>query len=302
MNDIISHIPAPVDDQPVQTLKVIRGLRQSLAPHYGDREAEAMIRMIFAHLKGWSPVDLIINENKPLSPFIVGQVHEIARRLMNDEPIQYIVGTAYFYGMDFLVGPGVLVPRPETEELVDLVVNANKRPDLRVLDACSGSGCIAIALSRNLPFSQVTALEKSEQAADYLRRNAEALHARIEVVEDDIFNYEPAAGSLDIIVSNPPYIDTSERGGMDRNVLDYEPSEALFVPDDNPLLFYRRIAAIGCRALAPGGRIYFEINPRHADGMRALMEGLGYDDIDIVLDIHGKKRFLSACWQNKVNE
>lgn len=273
---------------------VLRELRKILTPKYGHGEAEAMIRLIFQHLKGWSSTDMIINENKPLSSHIVERIREIVGRLMKNEPIQYIVGEAYFYGLDFVVGPGVLIPRPETEELVEMVVNGNKRTDLKVLDACTGSGCIAVALARNLPFPIITAVDNSDKALEIAKANAAKMKTKISFEKVDIFEYEPEERSLDIIVSNPPYIDESEKKNMEPNVLDYEPLEALFVPDENPLLYYRRIASIGRKALKPGGRIYFEINPRHADAMRVLLETQGYSAIHSHLDIHGKRRFITA--------
>ena len=299
MNSVKNIIPAPETDDLTPVSTVMRNMRDVLVPKYGARETMAMSRIIFEHLKGWDPVDLLINENKPLSAFIVRQIRDVVARLMNDEPIQYIVGSAYFYGMNLKVGRGVLVPRPETEELVDMIVTAHKGSDLRVLDVGAGSGCIAIALSRNLPFSQVTALDISDVAVKYIRENAEVLHARINVVEADIFSYQPPAESLDIIVSNPPYIDESEKRDMDKNVLDYEPASALFVPDSDPLVFYRRIAEIGRDALVDNGSVYFEINPAHASDMVAMMEALGYVNVSVHLDIHGKKRFLSAALRTR---
>lgn len=297
--DLYPDAPQLTDDTYTPMPEVVRELRRILQPKYGHGETEAMIRLIFHHLKGWSAADMIINENKPLSAFIVRRIREIVGRLMADEPIQYIVGDAYFYGLDFDIEPGVLVPRPETEELVEMIVNANKRPDLRILDACTGSGCIAIALARNLPFPKITAVENSRKALEIARRNADKFNVKIDFLEADIFTYTPEKESFDIIVSNPPYIDESEKISMERNVLDYEPHEALFVPDDNPLIYYRRIAEMGLEALAEGGRIYFEINPNHSDAMRVLLESLGYTAIHSHLDIHGKRRFITAITPEK---
>lgn len=274
--------------------ELIRGLRDALTEIYGAGEARAMTRLVFTRLKGWNTADLIIHEGEEVSDYIRGKVADILRRLQAGEPIQYILGEAYFYGMDFKVAPGVLIPRPETEELVDMIVKEERGSDLRVLDVCTGSGCIAIALSRNLLFPRVTAIDVSEEALRIAEENAKALKADIDFIHADIFKWEPDPESFDIIVSNPPYIDESEKSGMDRNVLDYEPALALFVPDSDPLLFYRRIAELGRTALAPGGRIYFEINPRHADDLVSLMESLDYQNIQIVKDIHSRPRFLSA--------
>ena len=286
--------PELADDAYTPMPDVIGALRETLIPKYGPGEAQAMIRLIFHYIKGWTAADMIINENRPVSAITLMRIREVVGRLMNDEPIQYIVGSAYFSGMDFIVRPGVLIPRPETEELVDMIVNSNKKSDLRILDACTGSGCIGIALARNLPFSKVTAVDNSEKALEIARENATLLKAKIDIVNADINKYEPEPESFDIIVSNPPYIDEKEKADMERNVTDYEPAEALFVSDDKPLVFYERIADIGTRALAPGGRIYFEINPNHSDEMNALLQRLGYADINTHLDIHGRRRFMSA--------
>ena len=269
-------------------------LRKVLVPKFGEGEARAIIRLIFHHLKGWNATDLVINELTPISPFIQNQVDEILERLLDDEPIQYITGEAYFYGMDMDVSPGVLIPRPETEELVDMIVRHHQQSDLHILDACTGSGCIAIALARNIPFATVDAVDISDKAVETARHNADKLKAKVNVMKKDILGYQPDDESLDIIVSNPPYIGESEKKDMERNVLEFEPHEALFVPDSDPLIFYRRIADTGTKALKRGGRIYFEINPLHADELKKTMASLGYDDISLHLDIHGRKRFLSA--------
>lgn len=269
-------------------------LRDTLVPRYGKGETEAIIRLIFHHLKGWNTVDLLMNEDKTLSLYMVEKVKEIEKRLLQDEPIQYIVGDAYFYGMDFVVNRDVLIPRPETEELVDMIVSQNGQSDLDVLDIATGSGCIAIALARNLPFSKVTALDISEKALEVARLNAQRLKAKIDFIHADILTYAFPDDSFDIIVSNPPYVDDKEKATMDANVLRYEPASALFVPDDNPLVFYRRIAAMAHDALRPGGRLYLEINPLHADDMQCLLADTGFIDIQTHLDIHGKKRIMSC--------
>lgn len=272
----------------------IRDLRNTLTPLYGHGETEAIIRLVFQHLKGWGTVDLLINENRVLSDYMRQKLSEIKERLERREPVQYISGLAYFYGMDFIVRPGVLVPRPETEELVDLIVSRNKKPDMRVLDMGTGTGCIAIALARNLPFSKITAVDNSTVAVETAQENAALFKADISVLQEDIFTWEPDPASFDIIVSNPPYVNLSESATMDANVLDYEPHDAIFVPDDDPLVYYRRIAEMAKKALAAGGRLYFEINPRHAESMIEMLSTLGFTEVKTYLDIHGKKRMLSC--------
>lgn len=270
-------------------------LRNRLSPIYGEGEAKAMVRLIFHHLKGWSQTDLIINEDRKLSDYTLSKIKDILSRLELHEPIQYILGEARFYGMDLKVDRSTLIPRPETAELVDLIIRqADGREDLRVLDVGTGSGAIAIALSRFLKFPQVTALDVSKEALNVGRENAQNLKAQIHFVEADIFTYEPAPDSFDIIVSNPPYIDESEKKTMEANVLDYEPSTALFVPDNNPLIYYSRISSIAIHALAKGGKLYFEINPRHAADLKLLLENDGFSEVEIIKDSFGRERFASA--------
>lgn len=271
-----------------------RQLEQSLSPRYGTGEARAMVRLMFHALKGWDLTAITINSDRPVSSWLREKAEEVVGRLLKGEPLQYILGEARFYGMDLKVSPDVLIPRHETEELVDIIVDENKDPDLRVLDVGTGSGAIAIALSRNLPFSHVTALDISQRALDVAESNAARLHADVTFVHADIFSHSPADGSFDIIVSNPPYIAESERKDMDSNVLDYEPASALFVPDSDPLIYYSRISTIGEKALRSGGRLYFEINPLFADKLRSLLVADGYSDVRIIQDISRRSRFAAA--------
>lgn len=275
--------------------ETLKKLRDALRPIYGDRETEAIIRIIFHHLKGWNSVDMIMHEDDPLSHFVSGEIDGILFRLLNHEPIQYITGEARFHGMDFHVTPDVLIPRPETDQLVDLIIdNANDAPDLKVLDIGTGSGCIAIALARNLPFSHVSAIDISSKAIDVAKENANNLNAKINFIQADIFKWSAPDDSFDIIVSNPPYIDESEKSAMEHNVLDFEPHSALFVPDSDPLLFYHRITLIAKDALTDHGRLYFEINPRHASQLKEWIRSQGFDDVEIIKDAFEKDRFISA--------
>lgn len=278
-----------------ETIEDVRRLiRDRLTPKYGEREATEMARIILSHLKGWDFSRLLAYGQRSVSDFIKGRSAEIVGQLLNDVPLQYILGTTRFYGLDLKVRPGVLIPRPETEELVDMIAKENQTPDLRVLDLCTGSGAIAVALARNLPYSRLTAIDISPVAVETARENARELKVKVDVEEEDVFQAEFPEGSFDIIVSNPPYVDESEKKDMEPNVLDHEPHEALFVPDDNPLLFYQRIADLAATALAKNGRLYLEINPRHARELKTLLEGRGFVDVEIIKDIHGKDRFARA--------
>ena len=271
-------------------------LRRRLKEITGSEgEATAMARLIFHALKGWSTTDLVIHYSDTAGEFLTGRIREILGKLQEGEPIQYILGEARFYGMTLKVTPATLIPRPETEELVEIIVRENaERRGLRVLDVGCGSGAIAIALSRNLLFPEVTAIDISREAADVARENARMLHARIDVLQEDIFSYRTDARSLDIIVSNPPYVMESERSGMERHVLEHEPATALFVPDDDPLRYYRRIGLTGKEALRECGRLYFEINPLCAADLASLLREQGYRDVRILRDISGKERFATC--------
>lgn len=284
-----------VDDKNGRTVNMLsKEIVRLLTPAYGAGEAKAMMRLIFHHLKGWTQTDLMIMSDRPVSQYMIGKVNEILARVDAGEPIQYVVGEARFYGMDLEVTPAVLIPRPETSELVDMIVHENEGSDLRVLDVGTGSGAIAIALARNLRFPVVTAIDISADALEVARANADRLHARIGFIAQDVFLYEPAPDSFDIIVSNPPYIAEHEKKDMDNNVLDFEPAAALFVPDDNPLIYYSRISEIGRKSLSPGGRLYFEINPDYAAQLEAMLKADGYEDVRIVEDISHRPRFACA--------
>lgn len=272
-----------------------RELVNRLAPVYGRYEANAMTRLIFHHLKGWDPTALIINAELPVSERMLQAVGGILARLEHHEPLQYILGEARFYGMDLKVTPAVLIPRPETAELVDMIVDRyGQRSDLRVLDVGTGSGAIAIALSRNLPYSHVSAMDISEDALAVACENAERLGAKIDFIHADIFDWKPTPDSFDIVVSNPPYIPEEEKAGMEENVLDHEPAQALFVPNDEPLLYYRRITQVALTALVTGGHLYFEINPRFADQLLKSMEDNGFRDVTITRDSQNRKRLADG--------
>ena len=275
--------------------RLSRDLRSRLAPLYGEGEARAMVNLIWFALKGWDTTDQVIHADSLVSDYIIEQFERILMRLEGGEPLQYILGEARFYGMDLKVAPGVLIPRPETAELVDLIVDENReRKDLRVLDIGTGSGAIAIALQRNLPFSEVTAIDISERALEIARENARRLKSPVRFERQDIFTYSPRPESFDIIVSNPPYIPEEEKEGMERNVLEHEPAEALFVPDAEPLLYYSRIAEVARESLVPDGRLYLEINPRFAEELVNLLDHQNFRQIAIKKDISHRQRFLTA--------
>lgn len=266
-----------------------------LATRYGDGEARWMVRLMMEEFKNYSPVDMAVRGDFETGENVERRIDETVGRLLNGEPIQYIFGKARFYGMNLKVTPDVLIPRPETEELVDLIVNdRGGERDLRVLDVCTGSGCIAIALARNLPFSEVDAIDISREALAVARENASELKAAVSFKEGDALRMGADGAEYDIIVSNPPYIAEHERAEMDRNVLEHEPALALFVPDADPLRFYVVIARYALVALKEQGGLYFEINPLYASDLAGQMKAMGWSDVSILPDMQKKNRFLIA--------
>ena len=273
--------------------EAIEQLREGLAGVADPQEVQAMIRVICEDVFNYDPVDVALRQESELPDFAPQRVAEIIARLQRHEPLQYILGTARFHGHRFKVTPAVLIPRPETEQLVDLIIEENPGSDLRVLDMGTGSGCIAISLARALKFARVDALDVSRDALAVARDNAASLKIKVRFFESDILAPQPAA-TYDIIVSNPPYITWSERELMERNVKDYEPAQALFVPDNDPLLFYKAIASYAKRSLEKGGRLYLEINQRFGAEVKRLLEDCGFDEVRIIVDSFGKDRFAVA--------
>lgn len=265
----------------------------SLTPAVGPTEASAMSQEIFRYLLGLEPVNVVLEGSRSVEPETVAAATRICDEVINGSPLQYVLGYAWFMGMKLAVKRGVLIPRPETAQLVDIIVDQWKdRSDLQVLDIGTGSGCIAIALARALPFPTVWATDINDDALAIARRNAVAMHVRILYTRDDIFTMKlPAASHYDIIVSNPPYITEKERATMDPRVSEWEPASALFVPDSDPLRFYRAIAHYASTALKPDGTLYFEINPPYANDLKAMLAEYGFSDVDIIRDFRGLNRF-----------
>ncbi|MDE6478729.1 MAG: peptide chain release factor N(5)-glutamine methyltransferase [Muribaculaceae bacterium] len=271
-------------------------VRKRLDGIFDRREREAVILLVFDYVKGWGRVDLIMNEGKDLSDFTKNEIDRIVDRLILGEPIQYITGKARFFGMDFKVSPAVLIPRPETEELVDWVLkDYGSVSDLSVLDIGTGSGCIAISLARNLPFAEVSALDFSESAIGQAEENAKDFKVKIRFIKADMYGGMPAPGSLDVIVSNPPYITPDEAVDMEVRVKDFEPADALFVTSDDPILPYKRIEAIADRGLRQGGAVYMELNPRFADDVVAYFKLKNWQEVELRVDSYGKKRMIKAA-------
>lgn len=278
----------------------MRHAREALTPMYGEREASAMVDEMMLRIKGWDRVQTVIRAKDPASEFIIDRVNDTVSRLMKGEPVQYIFGKAHFYGMDFTVTPDTLIPRPETAQLVDMIVDRySGKHDLRVLDLGTGSGCIAIALARNLPFpAEVIGIDISTPALKVAQENARQLRTKVTFQNADMLSQESVnavlSGKFDIIVSNPPYIARHEEAGMEKHVLEHEPHSALFVPDDNPLLYYKAIISIAGTYLADNGTLFLEINPLFVNQLVSLLRSHGFSNIDVEKDMQKTDRFIIA--------
>ena len=280
-------------------------LWQRLTPLYDAGEAKAIVRLVLDECYGLSWADVLGGKVSELSANDQTELEKIMLRLEKGEPVQYIIGVADFCGRQFHVEPGVLIPRPETEELCRMVIEEREisqkgqSPLCEILDIGTGSGCIAITLALELPDAKVTAWDISDDALRIASANAKALGASVtfqhhDALDSSLFTLHSSLPKWDLIVSNPPYICRKEADGMDKNVLGYEPHEALFVPDDDPLLFYRAIARYATLALKPNGYLFFEINPLYADDLTQLLGKMLFYNAEILNDQFGKPRFLKA--------
>lgn len=260
---------------------------QALEPLYEGREAGSIVDMLLSESLGLASYAYITAPEREIP---TDALEDDLRRLIAGEPVQYVLGFAEFYSRRFKVSPAVLIPRPETEELVEAVIRARgSEAGLRVLDLCTGSGCMAWTLALELPEAEVTAVDISAHALDVARGQFDG---RVDFVQADVLaDTLPLEGPFDIIVSNPPYVLNEEKVDMRRNVLDYEPDIALFAPDSDPLAFYRAIARHADRLLAPGGLAVLEINPLLSVQTAALYDG--FSSVNILKDISGRARFVT---------
>lgn len=275
-------------------LMTLHNLIQSL-PQYAQSEARAIVLLVLESAFGISHVDACLGALDRLSDADSERLAGIMRRIAQGEPVQYVLGFAEFMGREFQVEKGVLIPRPETAELVEWIKADCASSDLRVLDIGCGSGCISVSLALELNRADVTAWDISETALHITAANAKRLGVSVNVVRQDALNApDDGAERWDVIVSNPPYICNREAEEMESHVLDYEPHEALFVPDDDALLFYRAIARYARRALRPNGSLYFEINRAYAAETTAMLRTEGFADVELRHDQFGNPRMIRA--------
>ena len=287
-----------------------RELCRRLAERYGLDEARAIVRLVLGERFGLSMADILCDKVTELSADDRTDLEKMMLRLENGEPVQYVLGLTMFCGRHFFVKESVLIPRPETEELCRWMVEKrearNEERKTRILDIGTGSGCIAITMAAEMPDVQVSAWDISEQALAVARKNADSIGVKVNFEQVDVLNLSSASQSpLSIgrggggeafthIVSNPPYICDNEKIAMKSHVLEHEPHVALFVPDDDPLLFYRAIADFAIQSLEPDGWLYFEVNPLCIKELKTMLAKKGFENIEVKIDLFGKERMIRA--------
>ena len=273
-------------------------LTAALQALYPGPEAAAIATLVTEHLLSLGPLQRRMQAATPVPAEVLAQLPALQARLLAHEPVQYVLGTAHFAGLDLEVTPATLIPRPETEELAQLITQEQGgRAGLMVLDVGTGSGCLALALAQALRPARTVAVDVSEEALAVAARNAARYELAVEFQQVDILHAEPTAlppASLDILVSNPPYVRASEQPLMRDNVLAWEPATALFVPDANPLLFYRRLAELATKLLRPGGTVYLETNEELGPETAALFPAPAFTQVRVLADFFGKNRFVRA--------
>lgn len=276
----------------------IQYIKKELQGIYPLHEIEAFTRLMFENVCGMSYTDLILNKNKTIESDNFGKIKEIVSRLKAYEPIQYILGETDFCGLTIQVNPSVLIPRPETEELVALIVSENYYDSPYILDIGTGSGCISLALKTKIPDARLDSIDISEAAIETAKVNGKLCQQKVNFFRFNIYKWEELIWpKYDIIVSNPPYVRNSEKIQMQKNVLHYEPENALFVSDEDPLIYYRTIAQFAKKNIKKSGRLYFELNENLAFELKKMLNNMHFTSIKIFKDINKKNRML-RCMLN----
>ena len=280
----------------IQTLKDIRNyLIKELNDIYPEQELTAITNLIFKTHFGIGRLHQLTDSGRIVSPPAVNGFFKICDELKTGKPIQYVLGETSFYNCTIKVNNETLIPRPETEELVDVIIRENKGFKGRIIDIGTGSGCIAIAIKKSLQEAEVIGIEISDGALKMAKLNAILNNVDISFLKGDIFQIDPdSIPPSGLIISNPPYVLESEKQFMNRNVIDFEPHSTLFVPDEDPLRFYRAILKLSASILVAGGKVYFEINEKQGGGITRLLESAGYSEVKVLNDINGKNRIIKG--------
>ncbi len=280
--------------QQPEVKRIAQIIYDELSGYYTQSEVSALTRIIATEMLGVAQMTYFLKDDVTLKAEQEAMLFNAIERLKKQEPIQYIQGYSDFCGLRFKVTPATLIPRPETSELVEWIASEHSGKIVNILDIGTGSGCIAISLAHKLPKSNVTAWDISTAALAVAAENSHNNGTEVTFERVDILSYEPKSAQFDIIVSNPPYIKENEKSAMHNNVLDWEPHTALFVPDSDPLLFYRTIAEKGLQMLAPNGTLYFEINRAHGTETMKMLADYGYTDIELRKDFADNDRMIKA--------
>ena len=274
--------------------EIIIEVSKKIASIYSKNESYSLASLLVEKVFDLTSTQLMLNGQIEISDKNLAYLERSIERLLKNEPIQHILGEAEFYGRKFKVNGDVLIPRQETEELIRLIVNDNELKAPEILDIGTGSGCIACSLALEINNAQVQAIDISDEALITAQRNADLLDAEVSFLTLDILNESIPLKELDIIVSNPPYVLDSERSLMHKNVIDYDPYLALFVSDNDPLLFYKAIGNKSRQSLKPGGKLYFEINEKFGAEVVQSLKELAYQQVKIHQDLNGKDRFVTG--------
>jgi release factor glutamine methyltransferase len=288
-----------MENNHVSVKMILDEFRQKLAENYRQEEIMQFVYILFEEWMGWTKADVHIESQKLLKGEVVQRFRKALGELQKNKPIQYVIGVSHFLDMKIKVREGVLIPRPETEELIALIINDyhhRQYEELSLMDIGTGSGCIPIAIKKQMPYFDVTAIDISSLALNVARENSELNQCKIQFILTDILDRQlwKNFSGFTVIVSNPPYVTERERSLMHPNVIDYEPLEALFVTDDDPLKFYNAITEFSFLHLVRPGSLYLEINERFGKQIRELLLSKGFDKADVIKDIHGKDRFIHA--------
>jgi len=277
--------------------EIIEKYRKQLLLLYPIEEAESIINLVMEEILGYDQTKLFLNLDKAIDQGKLMRLESVLRDLKRNKPVQYVLEVGHFFDLDLFVNEHVLIPRQETEELVKWIIDDCKgQQNLKILDVGTGSGCIAVALKKNLPDAEITAIDVSNEAIDVAKENAEQHKVEINIKQVDILNTKDwdSFDKFDLIVSNPPYVTESERSKLHKNVIAYEPHTALFVSDNDPLIFYKAIIEFSKSYLAPEGRVYFEINEKHAQEIKELCSMNGFGEVEVKQDMNGKDRMVKA--------
>lgn len=273
----------------------IQYIEKELAELYPKPEIDGFVRLIMESVAGFSYTDLILRKDEKLSVSKQKEINEIVIRLKNHEPIQYILGETEFFGLQLKLTSSVLIPRPETEELVQWILDSPVKGNSKILDIGTGSGCIALALKKKLPEAEVCGVDISEEALVVAKKNGEINNIKVDFIQSDILTWKQNEWpQFDVIVSNPPYVRECEKRQMEKNVLEFEPDSALYVSDNNPLIFYKAIADFAQQTLCKNGRLYLEINEFLDKEMSEMLREKGFKNIQLREDINGRKRMMSC--------